>query len=122
MQVKDHLSATPLHIEEQLIARAVNGSSFCHLAGLENHFRDDFSVLFCQIIDASDVSLRHDEKMNRGMGVDVFKHHKGFILVKEIGWLFTANDLAEGAILFHSLAEAPNHKHQITNKYQWSNF
>ncbi len=45
--------------------------------------------------------LGDDEKVDRGVGVNIFEYESGLILIKNLSRLFSANDLTENTVLFH---------------------
>jgi len=57
-------------------------------------------ILLRQIVEASDVPCRYDEKMDRGVRMDILNHHNVFIPIQKIGGLFTPDNLTEDTI-FH---------------------
>jgi hypothetical protein len=100
VKMKNQLPPSPLHIKDQLIPRSIYRSFPRHIPCFENHFQHNLVILVRQVIYAPDVPGWENKKMNRGMGPDIFYNDDILIPVKEIGGLFSTNDLAENA-LFH---------------------
>lgn len=101
MEMRDNLPTAPFHIEEKLVPRFSNCMLPCHLLRHEYHLGNGIPIPFCQVIEAPDMPSRHNEQMDRGMGMNVLEDHYRFALMQKISRFFTPNDLAEGAILFH---------------------
>ena len=74
VKMKDELAAPSLDIKAQFIARLSKGIQFGYLFCLHNHLENNIPILFCNLIDASDMFSGDDEEMNRRIGPDVFDH------------------------------------------------
>jgi hypothetical protein len=76
MQMKNDLATTPFHIEQKLVSGFFDTSLFRHIPGHHHHFGNQQAVFGRYVIDASDMPLGNNQKMNRCVGFDIFKHHK----------------------------------------------
>ena len=81
MKVENHLTSTPLNIEEQLIARLGNPLFHRHFPGPQDHLTNDILILLRKIVETSDMVLGHDKKMDRGMGMNILKNDNVFVLI-----------------------------------------
>jgi len=75
--------------------------TLCDHFAPQYHVGNEMVILFGEIVETSDMLFRNDEKVDRSMGVNIFKYDEGFILIEDLSRLFPSNDLTENAILFH---------------------
>ena len=103
VEMENDLTAAPLDIKEQFIARGRDSLLLSYFSGFQDHFQKDALVRFSDVVEAPDVFSWNDKEVNRGTRVDIPKHHKRFILVEEFTRFLTVDDFTEEAILFHGL-------------------
>jgi hypothetical protein len=101
MEVKDPLPSPSLHIEHEPVSALRDVEPPGHVSSRENHLGDDPSVLVLEVVDAANVSSRHNEEVYGGTRTDIPEYDQGFALVHEIGRPFPPHDLAENAPLLH---------------------
>jgi len=75
MKVKDQLAAALLDIEKKLVTRVLDTSLYCHVLGSHDHLRYQGQIGCLQVVYAADMLLWDNQKMDRGMGFDIFEDH-----------------------------------------------
>jgi hypothetical protein len=82
------------------------------LSGPKDHFGDELCIFGGEIVEASDMFSRNDEKMDWGMGMNVLEDDQRLILMEEISLFPSANDLAENTIGVHRNRGFPSISHR----------
>jgi hypothetical protein len=108
MQVEDDLSAAAFDVEKQAVSGFVHtlgdGHVFCH----EDHFRHNGVILCGHVIDAANVIAGYDQKMNRGVRIDIAKDDHMLIFEQQFGGCFPVDDIAKDASGFHGVTTFPD--------------
>jgi hypothetical protein len=95
VKVIDSLPAVRLAVDYK--AGSVLGAAvaFCEFLGLKKEAPHEGSVGGFQLHDVPDVLFVNQEKMHRGLGIQVFEGQKLVILVYFLGWNFPACDFTK---------------------------
>ena len=104
MQMKYDLPRAPLHIDLELITRAVDRHELCYVGDLHEHLGHNLPVIGGKVIDAPDVFARHYQQMDRGLGASVLERHDHLVLIDDIRFSLPGNNLAERAFVVQGVS------------------
>jgi hypothetical protein len=107
MQMEDDLSAAAFDVKKQPVSGFVYSLCSSHFFRHEDQFRHNRLIPWGHIIDAANVTAGYDQKMNRGMRIDIAKHDHMLIFEQQFGGCFPVDDIAEDACGFHVVTTFP---------------
>lgn len=99
--MEDHLSAAPLHVKNNSVARIRNPFLLRRLPGHPKHLGKKIFVLGCEVIKASDMLPGNNEKMNGSVRLNIFENDCRLVLKHDVRRPLPPHNLTEYAFLFH---------------------
>jgi hypothetical protein len=88
MEVKYHLPGTSFHVEDELVAGAIDTDLLRNISSSHDERGDYILIVVRKIINAPDMFPGNQEQVDWSMGVDILENHQQIILVDDICMTF----------------------------------